>query len=53
MKIGKPITAIVDDEKEMCSMLATLFRRRDIPVSFIASNGQDALLKLGSFKPKA
>ena len=52
MKNCKPITAIVDDEKGMCSMLATLFQRSDIPVSFIAYDFQEALLKFGSAEPK-
>ncbi len=52
VKNCKPIIAIVDDEREICLMLSQLLQRRDIPVSFIAYDGQEALLKFGSADPK-
>ena len=52
MNNGKPIIAIVDDEKDICSVLAMLFQNRDVPVSFIAYDGQEAFLKFGRADPK-
>ena len=52
MDNNKPIIAIVDDEKDICSVMATLFRRRGIPVSFIAYDGDEALFKFGFANPK-
>lgn len=50
--MGKPIVAIVDDERYMCSLLATLFKKNDIPVSFIAYDVNEALLKFECSDPK-
>jgi FixJ family two-component response regulator len=52
MNNGKPIIAIVDDEKEICSLLVRLFKKRDIPVSFVAHNDLEALSKWGGADPK-
>lgn len=52
MNMGKPIVAIVDDERYMCSLLATLFKKNDIPVSFIAYDVNEALLKFECSDPK-
>ena len=52
VKNGKPIIAIVDDEKEICSMLSKLFQSISVPVSFIAYDGLEALLKFGRADPK-
>ena len=52
MNNGKPIIAIVDDERRICSLLVTLFQKRDIPVSFIAYDSQDALLIFESVDPR-
>lgn len=52
MNNSKPVIAIVDDERDLCSVLARLFQSRDMPVSFIAYDGQEALLKFGCADPK-
>ena len=52
MNKSKPVIAVVDDEKEFCSVLAKLFQKRDIPVSFIAYDYQEALSKWGAADPK-
>jgi two-component system, chemotaxis family, chemotaxis protein CheY len=49
---NKPIIAIVDDEKDICSVMATLFHRRGMPVCFIAYDGDEALFKFESVCPK-
>lgn len=52
MNNGKPIIAIIDDEREICSLLAKLLQRSNIPVSFLAYNGKEALLKFRCADPK-
>lgn len=53
MKNSKPIIAIVDDEREICLLLAKLLQRsNNIPVSFIAYDGEEALLKFRCADPK-
>ena len=52
MDNNKPIIAIVDDEEDICSMMAKLFQRRGISVSFTAFDGDEALSKFGYAEPK-
>lgn len=52
MKNRRTIIAIVDDEKNICSMLSIFFQRNEITVGFIAHDSQEALLKFGCADPK-
>ena len=52
MKNGKPIIAIVNDDKDICSLLVDIFRMKSIRVCFVAHDSQETLSKLESAGPK-
>jgi two-component system chemotaxis response regulator CheY len=49
---SNPSVAIVDDETDFVKLLMMLFRRRDIPISFVAYDGREAVEKYKEVKEK-
>jgi FixJ family two-component response regulator len=49
---GRSSVAIVDDEAGVVRTYELLFKRRDIPLSFIAMDGAEAIKKFNDSSPK-